>query len=166
MDLAKGITNTCHESYNRSESKLGPEIFHFSGRLEAKALEQSYMRYYLRPEVIESYFILWRLTKEQKYRDWGWEAVQALESHCRVKSGGYTGIKNVYQANSPKDDVQQSYFLAETLKYLYLLFSNDDLVSLDQWVFNTEAHILPIKGRNSLYRQSDENSTQIKKTAL
>lgn len=32
--------------------------------------------YLLRPETFESYFIMWRLTKEQKYRDWGWEAVQ------------------------------------------------------------------------------------------
>ena len=46
--------------------------------------------------------------------------------------------------NSPKDDVQQSFFLAETLKYLYLTFCDDSVVSLDKWVFNTEAHPLPI----------------------
>jgi mannosyl-oligosaccharide alpha-1,2-mannosidase len=34
--------------------------------------------------------------------------------------------------------------LAETLKYLYLLFREDDLVPLDKWVFNTEAHPFPI----------------------
>ena len=37
-----------------------------------------------------------------------------------------------------------SYFLAETLKYLYLLFSDEDLVPLDKWVFTTEAHPLPV----------------------
>lgn len=42
------------------------------------------------------------------------------------------------------DDVQQSFMLAETLKYLYLVFS-DDQISLDKWVFNTEAHPLPIQ---------------------
>jgi len=42
------------------------------------------------------------------------------------------------------DDVQQSFFLAETLKYLYLLFSPDDVLPLDRWVLNTEAHPLPI----------------------
>lgn len=42
------------------------------------------------------------------------------------------------------NDKQESYFLAETLKYLYLLFSPDDLLPLDRWVFNTEAHPLPI----------------------
>ena len=41
--------------------------------------------------------------------------MQAIERNCRVE-GGYTGVKNVYSADSPKDDVQQSFFLAETLK--------------------------------------------------
>lgn len=40
---------------------------------------------------------------------------KAFEKHCRV-SGGYSGIKDVYLINSSKDDVQQSYFFAETLK--------------------------------------------------
>lgn len=40
---------------------------------------------------------------------------KAFEKYCRV-SGGYSGIKDVYQIDSSKDDVQQSYFFAETLK--------------------------------------------------
>lgn len=67
------------------------------------------------PQTFESYFVMWRLTKDPKYREWGWEAVQALEKHCRVP-GGFTGLNNVYLADSAKDDVQQSYFFAETLK--------------------------------------------------
>jgi mannosyl-oligosaccharide alpha-1,2-mannosidase len=65
---------------------------------------------------------LWRLTKDKKYREWGWEVVQALEKHCRV-DGGYTGIKNVYSDDPQKDDVQQSFFLAETLKVRYINFA-------------------------------------------
>ena len=68
-----------------------------------------------------------------------------MEKHCRTE-GGYTGIRDVYNMNPPKDDVQQSFFLAETLKYLYLLFSDDDLLPLDKWIFNTEAHPLPVIG--------------------
>jgi mannosyl-oligosaccharide alpha-1,2-mannosidase len=41
----------------------------------------------------------------------------------------------------------QSYFLAETLKYLYLLFSPSSVIPLDEWVFNTEAHPLRIRPR-------------------
>lgn len=72
---------------------------------------------------------------------------QALEKHCRVE-GGYTGIRDVYQPNPQQDDVQQSFFLAETLKYLYLIFSEDTLLPFDKWVLNTEAHPLPVKGVN------------------
>jgi mannosyl-oligosaccharide alpha-1,2-mannosidase len=76
MGIAEAITNTCHESYDRTATKLGPEAFRFTEAIEAKALKSSEKYYILRPEVIESYFIMWRLTKQQKYRDWGWEAVQ------------------------------------------------------------------------------------------
>ena len=48
------------------------------------------------------------------------------------------GIKDVKKTNSATDNVQQSFFLAETLKYLYLTFSDDSVLSLDEWVFNTE----------------------------
>lgn len=149
-NAAAAITHTCHESYDRSAVKLGPEVFRFTESMEAKALRVSEKYYILRPEVIESYFVLWRVTKDPKYRDWGWEAVMALEKHCRVP-GGFTGLKNVYQEQPVKDDVQQSFFLAETLKYLYLLFSDESYFSLDDWVLNTEAHPLPIKG-NPYYR--------------
>lgn len=70
-----------------------------------------------------------------------------MEKHCRT-DGGYTGLKDVYQQNSQRDDVQQSFFLAETLKYLYLIFSEDSLLPLDKWVLNTEAHPLPVSGTN------------------
>ena len=141
LELGKGITNTCHESYIRSPTHLGPEAFHFErDDQEAVAIKQNEKYYILRPEVIESYFYMWRLTKEQKYRDWAWDAVLALEKHCRTENG-YSGIKDVYEAAAPsKDDVQQSFFFAETLKYLYLIFSDDSVLPLDKYVFNTEAH--------------------------
>ena len=66
-----------------------------------------------------------------------------MEQNCRT-DGGYTGIRDVYQSPAQQDDVQQSFFLAETLKYLYLIFSEDTLLPLDRWVLNTEAHPLPV----------------------
>ncbi|XP_012260571.1 mannosyl-oligosaccharide 1,2-alpha-mannosidase IA isoform X2 [Athalia rosae] len=154
MEVAAGLTNTCHESYDRAATKLGPEAFHFIENNEARSLKNGEKYYILRPETFESYFIMWRLTKDPKYREWGWEAVQALERHCRVP-GGFTGLSNVYLLDTPKDDVQQSYLFAETFKYLYLLFSDDDLISLDEWVFNSEAHLIPIRG-NPMYRRAPE----------
>ncbi|NXN93501.1 MA1C1 mannosidase, partial [Rhinopomastus cyanomelas] len=147
MDLAAEITNTCHESYVRSDTKLGPEAFRFDAGTEAMATRLSERYYILRPEVVESYLYMWRLTHDPKYRQWGWEVVQALEKHCRVEAG-FSGIRDVYTTTPTHDNMQQSFFLAETLKYLYLLFCEDDVLSLDDWVFNTEAHPLPVNHTN------------------
>ncbi|XP_007485336.1 mannosyl-oligosaccharide 1,2-alpha-mannosidase IB isoform X2 [Monodelphis domestica] len=143
LQLGAEIAHTCHESYDRTVLKLGPEAFKFDGGAEAVAVRQNEKYYILRPEVIETYWYMWRFTHDPKYRQWGWEATEAIEKYCRVR-GGFSGIKDVYSSAPAYDDVQQSFFLAETLKYLYLLFSNDDLLPLDHWVFNTEAHPLPV----------------------
>jgi len=140
FQLAADLTQTCHEAYDRSPTKIGPETFEFRGNNEF-IIPSNSAYYILRPEVIESYFVLWRTTHDPKYRDWAWEAFQAIEKHCRMEAG-YSGIRNVGSIPVVHDDTQQSFFLAETLKYLYLIFSDDDLISLDDYVFNTEAHPL------------------------
>lgn len=59
-----------------TDTKLGPEAFRFERNNEARAVRQNEKYYILRPEVIETYFYMWRFTKDPKYREWGWEAVQ------------------------------------------------------------------------------------------
>ncbi|XP_003510705.4 mannosyl-oligosaccharide 1,2-alpha-mannosidase IC isoform X1 [Cricetulus griseus] len=142
-ELAAQITRTCHESYDRSDTKLGPEAFWFNFGREAVATQLSESYYILRPEVVESYMYLWRQTHDPIYRQWGWEVVMALEKYCRTEAG-FSGIQDVYSINPNHDNRQQSFFLAETLKYLYLLFSEDNMLSSEDWVFNTEAHPLPV----------------------
>ncbi|XP_064836009.1 mannosyl-oligosaccharide 1,2-alpha-mannosidase IA-like [Oncorhynchus masou masou] len=147
LDLAANITHTCHESYRRTPTKLGPEVFRFDDGAEATSPRVNERHYILRPEVVESYMYMWRLTHDPKYREWGWEALEALEQHCRLATG-FSGVIDVYGHIIQHDNLQQSFFLAETLKYLYLLFSDDDLLPLKDWVFNTEAHPLPVIPRN------------------
>ncbi|KAF9260838.1 glycoside hydrolase [Marasmius fiardii PR-910] len=101
-------------------------------------------RYLLRPETIESLFIAFRLTGDQTYRNWGWKIFQAIEKHCRIPKGGYASIVNVDENPSRKEDKMESFLLSETFKYLYLLFSDKDMIPLDKYVLNTEAHPLPI----------------------
>ncbi|VDO99227.1 unnamed protein product [Soboliphyme baturini] len=147
MEIAKGITDTCHQSYVRAVTHLGPEIFRFTDDLEAQT--NSNDRYYiLRPETVESFFYLWRLTNILNYREWAWDVVLALEKYCKAEAG-YSGINDVYNSNPIKNDVQESFFLAETLKYLYLIFSTDTVLPLDKWVFNSEAHALPVHEQTS-----------------
>uniref|UniRef100_A0A8I3RXP4 alpha-1,2-Mannosidase n=1 Tax=Canis lupus familiaris TaxID=9615 RepID=A0A8I3RXP4_CANLF len=150
-ELAAQITKTCHESYARSDTKLGPEAFWFNSGREAVATQLSESYYILRPEVVESYMYLWRQTHNPIYREWGWEVVMALEKYCRTEAG-FSGIQDVYSSIPNHDNKQQTFFLAETLKYLYLLFSEDDMLSLEDWVFNTEAHPLPVNHSDSSSR--------------
>ena len=152
MKLGEDIGLTCQESYKRTETGIGPEVFWFTGDFEAQALRQNDEYYILRPEVIEGWLYLWRITHNNIYREWAWKAVQSIEKYCLVEeNGAYSGIRNVNSKQPDKDDVQQTFWMSETLKYLYLIFSNDDLVPFDKWVFNSEAHPLPIKGSNHAF---------------
>ena len=95
--------------------------------------------YPLRPEIVESAYYLYRYTKDPRYLEMGKTFFEDLEKYCRTEDG-YTVLKSV--VTKEKGDLMPSYFLAETLKYLYLLFSPDDPVDFAHVVFNTEAHPL------------------------
>ena len=98
----------------------------------------------LRPETVEALFYMWRATGDRQYRDAGWRMFQAFEKHTKVRTGGYTSLDTVMRLPAPRRDEMPSYFLGETLKYFFLLFSDKSVVPLDRWVFNTEAHPLPV----------------------
>ncbi|GFH14660.1 alpha-1,2-mannosidase, partial [Haematococcus lacustris] len=98
---------------------------------------------WLRPEVVESLFYLYRATGDPVYREWGWNMFRAYEAFCKLPSGGYTVMERVDTVPPVPGDKMESFWLAETLKYFYLLFSEPDVIPLDQFVFNTEAHPLP-----------------------
>jgi len=140
MRLGEELTRTCHEMYTKQVTGLSPDTLKF---IENQDFQPDDKKYILRPEAVESYFVLYWITGDPKYQEWGWDAFNAIENHCRVASG-YAGIHDVTNAFSSKDDLQYSYFLAETLKYLYLLYSPKELISLDKFVFNTEAHPMKI----------------------
>eukprot|EP01060_Flectonema_neradi_P030231 TRINITY_DN434_c0_g1_i1.p1 TRINITY_DN434_c0_g1~~TRINITY_DN434_c0_g1_i1.p1 ORF type:complete len:511 (+),score=69.91 TRINITY_DN434_c0_g1_i1:227-1759(+) len=136
LQYAESIAETCYIMYKSTPTKIGPEIAGFE---PSGMIYSSDTRYQLRPETIESFFILYRITSNQKYRDWSWELLKSIEAHCRTEFG-YTGLTNVDFTSQTPDDVMQSFFLAETLKYLYLIFSDSSLIPLDEYIFSTEAH--------------------------
>lgn len=90
-------------------------------------------------EAIESFFILYRVTGDVKYREWAWTIFLAMERHSRVPNG-YASLKDVRSSAPEMEDQLETFFFAETLKYLYLIFSPSDHYSLEEYVFNTEAH--------------------------
>lgn len=95
--------------------------------------------YPLRPEIMESAYYLYTFTKNDTYRDMGRIFLQDLITHCRAEHG-YAALRSV--VTKEKSDSMESFFLAETLKYLYLLFADQSVLDLDEAVFNTEAHPL------------------------
>ncbi|KAF2074516.1 hypothetical protein CYY_004184 [Polysphondylium violaceum] len=140
MEVGKKITETCYKSYEMSPTGLGPEKFRVDekGRVAFGGSPE----YKLRPETVESLFVLYRLTGDALYQEWAWNIFQSIEKHCRVENG-YVGLHDVSNPNN-KEDLQQSFFMAETLKYLYLTFTDASVIPLDQFVFNTEAHPMRI----------------------
>ena len=138
LALGKDLARTCYEMYKRQATGIAPEMVVFRPNM----MIQQAPFYILRPETAESLFILHHLTGDEIYRDWGWEIFQSIERHCRSEAA-YTSIKDVRQTPAIKDDRMESFFLAETLKYLFLLFDPDlEIDLLTKHVFNTEAHPL------------------------
>jgi hypothetical protein len=110
----------------------------------------------LRPEVAESLFVMHQLTGNPVYREWSWKIFKGIDNNCKVAYGYGSYVDVTLKGSSPLDK-QQSFFLAETLKYLYLTQSPDHNVSLKTYVLNTEAHplmILPLSHRD-LYQNTE-----------
>ncbi|KAJ5659574.1 Glycoside hydrolase family 47 [Penicillium longicatenatum] len=95
--------------------------------------------YYLRPEAIESIFIMYRLTGDDAWRRKGWKMFEAVSKYTRTELAN-AAIVDVMSSKPVKKDTMESFWLAETLKYFYLLFSDPSVVDLDKYVLNTEAH--------------------------
>lgn len=98
-------------------------------------------RYILRPEAIESVFIMYRLTGERSYMDTAWTMWTSISKACKTPLA-YAGVADVRTIPPSQSDRMESFWLAETLKYFYLIFSDPNEWSLDDWVLNTEAHFL------------------------
>lgn len=97
----------------------------------------------LRPEFVESTYFLYKATRDPYYLEAGRKVVESLQTHARVPCG-FAAVKDV--RTGKHEDRMDSFVLAETFKYLYLLFASpeDILLDLDQFVFTTEAHLLPL----------------------
>ncbi|KAK7515960.1 glycosyl hydrolase family 47-domain-containing protein [Phyllosticta citriasiana] len=98
-------------------------------------------RYILRPEAIESVFVLYRVTGHDTLQDRGWDMFDRIVKVTRTPIA-HAALDDVTTPKVEKADRMESFWLAETLKYFYLLFSEPNVISLDEYVLNTEAHPL------------------------
>ncbi len=139
LTIAKQLMSTCVKLYKDQASGLGPEIASFQNATHDYHVHHP--TYLLRPETVESLFVLYRTTGDRQYVHDAWAIFQALERSCKT-SAGYSGLKDVTSQKPEHDNAMESFFLSETLKYLYLIFSHESVLSLDEFVLNTEAHPL------------------------
>ncbi|KAF2736002.1 class I alpha-mannosidase-like protein [Polyplosphaeria fusca] len=101
-------------------------------------------RFLLRPEAIESVFIMYRITGDRTLQDAAWRMFQAIKGSTKtdIANSAIADVTCPHGEETEKLDSCESFWMAETLKYFYLIFSDPHLVSLDEYVFNTEAHPL------------------------
>jgi mannosyl-oligosaccharide alpha-1,2-mannosidase len=161
VTLGKALLETCRHVYKSSKTGLGPEKVSWQpsiGSQDATYQPQSSRQlnernslgfwvadpsFKLRPEYAESLFYAFRATGEKRYRDWAWDMFNALEKHCKTQFG-YAGLEDVMVDGSRSlwIDHTESFWAAETLKYLYLIFDDVNVISLDDWIFTTEGHLV------------------------
>lgn len=142
--MAEGITSSCYELYTLSKSGLAPECATVEPQPPYRflAAPQDGRHSFLRPETVESLFYMYRFTGDEKYRQWGKRIFRSIQRHAKVDVG-YASVQDVNVVPTQKLDEMQSFVMAETFKYLYLLFSPASVLDLDRFILNTEAHPLP-----------------------
>jgi mannosidase alpha-like ER degradation enhancer 2 len=129
MDRAKLLQESSYKMW--TTFGIEPE------ELDYSTMKITYPGYELRPEIIESTYYLYSFTGDSRYLEMGKTFFDSLRKYCRTEAG-YAALLNV-EAKEQRDDME-SFFLAETLKYLYLLYAPKATLDLHQVVFNTEAH--------------------------
>jgi len=106
-------------------------------QLDYMTREVVYPPYFLRPEALESAYYLHRLTGDPQYLRMGKVMFESIVAHTQHEVG-FTALESV--VTKARADAMESFFLAETLKYAFLLFADSNVANVNNAVFNTEAH--------------------------
>ncbi|GAB7351586.1 hypothetical protein MBLNU459_g2208t1 [Dothideomycetes sp. NU459] len=165
IDFGLSIADTAGALYQSTRTGLGAEFVTWTTTCEAagdnicnpdESIRITDGKFRLRPEVLETWYYAYRATRNPKYRDWSWDAFEAINRFCRTDSG-FSAISDVNLENGgSKTDVQESFVFAEVMKYVFLIHLEDENApyhvqddrtgNKNTWVFNTEAHPLRVAG--------------------
>eukprot|EP00930_Biecheleria_cincta_P027934 TRINITY_DN19516_c0_g2_i1.p1 TRINITY_DN19516_c0_g2~~TRINITY_DN19516_c0_g2_i1.p1 ORF type:complete len:700 (+),score=129.99 TRINITY_DN19516_c0_g2_i1:24-2102(+) len=149
---AAGITETCYQMYNRQPSNLAPEassLIRGGNQGQDMSVWNNAGHYLLRPEAAEAIFYMFYYTGDPKYRRMAGKIMEAIERHTKV-AFGYSAVGDVRRSPPSHRNEMETFFMAETLKYLYLTFLPDprEVLDFDEFVLTTEAHPLRIHRSN------------------
>ncbi|KAF7551657.1 hypothetical protein G7046_g7666 [Stylonectria norvegica] len=153
VDIGEKLARGCAHAYSAFPNGLMPEVSSlqpcptlgpcdfnptFSTTIPL-GFQPKDKHYFLRPEAIESIFVLYRVTGKEDFREIAWNMWTAIQSAAETE-GAFATVEDVTRPNVQKSDSMESFWLAETMKYFWLIFADEDVLSLDKWVFNTEGH--------------------------
>ncbi|KNZ78348.1 Mannosyl-oligosaccharide alpha-1,2-mannosidase 1B [Termitomyces sp. J132] len=156
VDIGLELVDECWNTYASTATGIGPETFayvpeggDYTGEEKPTAQQLEFneqhgfyptaSHYVLRPEVLESNFYAWRNTGDPKFIARAATALKSFTDYLSSKEA-YSGLWDVNNKNSKRINDMESFWFAEVLKYLYLTFDDPQRISLDEYVFNTEAH--------------------------
>ena len=129
LERAKRLQESCYKMW--SLYNIEPEGIDYA------AMKPTSKAYILRPEIIESAYYLYHYTGDEQYKRMGEQFFLDLVQYCKAEAG-YAELEDVI--TKKQRDAMQSFFLAETLKYCYLLLAPKVTLEFDSVIFNTEAH--------------------------
>ncbi|KAK0275228.1 hypothetical protein LTR35_011276 [Friedmanniomyces endolithicus] len=165
LDLGLAVTDGCHQTYNTTLTGLGPIQWRwynasnlaYDPRDDIDAPERKLAAKYgyfipngeegwaSRPEPTESLFYAYRITGDSRWAEYAWQNFLAINETAR-NANGFATVNNVNEPfGGSMTNALDSFFFAEVMKYLYLIFSDPSLIHLAEWVFNTEAHPYPVQ---------------------
>ncbi len=133
VETAARLQESCLKMWNR----YGIEPEQIDYVTMAVPDDPKWERFFLNPEIMESTYYLYKATGDQRYLEMGMVLLDSLKRYCRLEEG-YSELKSV--VTKERSDRMESYFLSETLKYLYLLFAPPETLDFNSVIFNTEAH--------------------------
>ncbi|KAI0676455.1 seven-hairpin glycosidase [Trametes maxima] len=159
VNIGLALNEGCWNTYASTATGIGPEAFGYissdgdftgsgdpsPGNLEFYNRNGFYILpgdsdYFMRPEVLESNFYAWRATGDVKFFERAVSATNSFATFLKTPTVAFAPINDVDSTDSDFIDDMESFWFAEVLKYLYLTFDDPNRISLDTWVFNTEAH--------------------------
>lgn len=158
-ETAFKLMTTCVAMYNSTASGLSSDEYQVVLEKEEVQVQKrpssrwedliptGLTKYILRPETVESLYVMYAKTRNPVFREWGWQIWSTIKKRCKGRYG-FADLRNVDNANSELDDRGETFFYSETMKYLYLLFSEEGPSYLDDYIFNTEAHLIQKQTRS------------------
>ena len=141
-EISKKILDTCLILTEKVTTKLNSQSVVFNTQLDAPPNSSDFYihstKYSLYSGTLESLFIFYKLTGDPIYQNHAWKMFVNILTNCMVPNG-FSGLQDVSFLKSYNDKMEP-FFFSKTLKYLYLIFEDKEVLPLSNYVFSSYGH--------------------------